>query len=725
MIIGTNNWLAWQATKSWQRGVFMAFLKAFLAFALLFPALGFAEFSANPYLYSAEKGATIDYVTFQLSNNTTMKLVKINGDESLLLLDGKLATDKAAISAALSEYYNANFYPSQADLAELKGYADAFNKSRNYQTRYGPAEKTCYEGGTFLAYKPCNDYSSCYQTASLVCSITGAEGCLLDTLATYILDYKQGVDKLNSAYSKFASAYSLFSPSAVSVSLDGMDAAFDLMKSAADSVSKNKLRFPESGYCPDCIGVCPEPHFDYDAISKGKAKIAALREKTAPYASLEQTIDKIALSTAERVKYREGEEKALLYKPKYELAVSRFGGLKAQAVEAKALVSDSSFVTVADAYLSKGEELQQKLERRDFDGFDALLSAYESSGKSLAAMINNSTSSYRKMMDAQDSAADALIEAQWSVNRLSKSAVDTYNSLAERKAKLDAKFAPPMASSQYDSLSSDYRKLESDAKAFVSASTSSLEGSVFGVGNTIGRTSVDGAMSLASSMFPISFKTRQSVAKYVPPLVLAVVDLALLALCLLAFVSVFYHFHGFFKSKIAISGWALSMLGLMFLLVAGSVGFYSIVLSTERFTTFSDFMGTLKGADSAAVVVDMGGADKEAKAAMKSCADQIESQLSLSGKSVRKYYIEDGSCTIMVPKGKKGTGSQAAYDVKTGLSASSCLDFLPDIPIFDLQYASANSAPTFTTVVSKQAIFKGNGAYYDKKPMCDAANVLN
>ena len=35
-----------------------------------------------------------------------------------------------------------------------------------------------------------------------------------------------------------------------------------------------------------------------------------------------------------------------------------------------------------------------------------------------------------------------------------------------------------------------------------------------------------------------------------------------------------------------------------------------------------------------------------------------------------------------------------------------------------------NSAPSFTTVVTKQAIVKGNEAYYGEQPMCDIANVL-
>ena len=106
----------------------------------------------------------------------------------------------------------------------------------------------------------------------------------------------------------------------------------------------------------------------------------------------------------------------------------------------------------------------------------------------------------------------------------------------------------------------------------------------------------------------------------------------------------------------------------------------------------------------------------------------MEEQLRSQGKEVSKYYIDGTSCTSMIPKAN-GTGSANStkavqYDTKTGLAADKCLDSMPDVPVFDLQYAKENSAPTFTTVVTKQALVKGNEAYYAKKPMCDIANVL-
>lgn len=679
-----------------------------------------ADVPLSPYLYAAEKSSAITYTTFQTANNTTAKLVNIGGEAALLLVDGKLAADKNAILFTITDYYKKSFYPADSEMAELKGYADKFNKSRNAMTQYGPAEKVCYEQGTFLSHKPCSDMASCMATASLVCTISGADGCTMDVLATHILAYSKDIKKLNDAYAKFSTALSGFGPTTTTASLDQMDSAFGEMKAAADETSQSKLRF-ESG-CRDCLGICPKPNFDYASITSGKAKISALRVKVAPFASMGTTAEKVALSTADRIAYKEGEEQAAIHVPRYDASLSKFGSLKAQAVLAKALVAESDFVSAADSFISKSEELEHKVDKRNFDGFDALLFSYESSGNALAAMINNSTDAYYRTVDEQDSSGDLLLQAMWKTDAKSQKSRDGYNALAGRKNALDAKLSPPLPNAQYDSIKRDYTRLSMDAQQFISTSGSPTD-SIFTAGNGLERTSIDGAMVLASNFMPISFNERQRVAKFIPPIVLGVIDLSILAVVLVLFVAVFYKFHGVFRNKLAISGWALTAAAFVFVLLIGSVGFYSIVLSAEKYASFSDFLGTIRASDRVAVVVQEAGADADSVKAMRACADQVQSQVALLGKKTIKYYISGNDCHRFMPV-PANNSTTTAYDETTGLSASKCLDAMPDVPLFDLRYSAENQPPAFTTVVVKQAIFKGNEAYYAKKPMCDAANVL-
>lgn len=700
----------------------MRFSALFIALMLSLPLIFAADFQIAPYLYATEKNAVVAYSTFPTGNNSTAKLAKVNGDETLLIINDKLITDKALIAATITDYYTKSFYPSSAEMSELKGYADAFNKSRNAMTKYGLAEKVCYEQGTFLSHKPCNDLTSCMQTASLVCTISGAEGCTMDLLATHILAYSKGVTALNDAYSKFAAGFSGFGPTTVASSLDQMDAAFDAMKSAAADISKSKLIYPETYTCRDCLGICPEPRFDLASITAGKAKIAALRTKTAPFSSMGRTADKVALSTADRIAYKEGEEKAAIYVPRYDSAKAKFGGLKAQAVMAKTLASDSDFVSAADAFISKTDTIENAVDKRKFDGFEALLLSYENSGAKLAVMINNSTDAYYRAIEEQDHAGDLLLQSMWKANGASQKIRDDYNALAARKLAIDAKFAPPLSKPAYDSLSQEYHKLSADTLQFIYSSGSPTD-SVFAAGNKLERTSVDGAMTLASSFVPISFNTRQSIARYIPPIVLGVIDLSILALILVVFTGVFYQFHGFFRSKLAVSGWALTAAGFVFVLLIGSVGFYGIVMSTEKYATFTDFFGSAQAADRVAVIVQETGADSEAVAGMRSCAEQIRAQMALLGKKTIKYYISGSGCHRFMPVSANNS-TATVYDETTGLLAEKCLNDMPDVPVFDLRYSAENQPPTFTTVVVKQAIFRGNTAYYAKKPMCDAANVL-
>jgi len=170
------------------------------------------------------------------------------------------------------------------DAAILKTYADAFNQSRNYITPYGPAEYVCWTSGTFLSYKPCHDLPTCTQTANLVCSVSGGS-CMVDILALHILAYKNGVDKLNAAYSSFMVGYGSFSASSIEGPLGQMDRAFDAMKIAADEVGLSKLRLPDKIPCPCnvtdcCLGRCPEAHFNYTAIAAGKSGISRILLKS-------------------------------------------------------------------------------------------------------------------------------------------------------------------------------------------------------------------------------------------------------------------------------------------------------------------------------------------------------------------------------------------------------------------------------------------------------------
>jgi len=700
----------------------MRFISVMLAVLALFCSYSFAEFSMSPYLYPGETAAGVAMVSFTSANGTA-KLVKVNGTETLLLVNDQIVTEKAQISALLTKYYTDTYYLSASDLSDLKKYADSFNASRNYKTKYGPVEKTCYTGGTFLSYKPCNDLATCMQTASLVCTISGADGCMIDVLATHILAYKKSIDKLNAAEAKFQQAYSSFSTATAATSLNSIDEAFVAMKAGADEIMQSKLRFPETTTCRDCLGVCPEGHFDYASLTAGRSKVATLKEKVAPLVLLDTTISKLVISTSDRINFLAGEEKAVVLAPKFEAAKAKYGGLKAQAVEAKALVSDVNFVSVADNFIAKGDELEMRLSQRDFAGFDTSLSSYETSGRTLAGLLNNSTSAYKLAIEADDEAGDNILRAQWRVNRLSKTSIDSYNALAEKKNKLDLQLAPPMTSPQYIALAGKFENLSSEAKTYVAASESAQE-SVFDFGNAFSRATVDGAMSVASSITPVSFKTRQSFAKFVPPLVVAAVDLSILAIAVIVFAAVFYQFRHFFRSKLMVSGWVLTLLGFTFLLLVGSVGFYSIVMSTEKFTSFTEFMGTVSASDRVAIVVEENGASNEAIASMHACADQVASQAKALNKTAVKYYINGNTCTRYTQKSSAANSTNVTYDVTTGLSSAACLDSIPDVPVFDLQYAKENVAPAFTTVVTKQAIVKGNDAYYGKKPMCDIANVL-
>jgi hypothetical protein len=128
---------------------------------------------------------------------------------------------------------------------------------------------------------------TCMETANLVCVVSGQQGCMVDLLAVHILAYKNGVDRLNAAYSSFMAGYNSFSASNIAGSLGQMESAFNAMKAAADEQSQSKLRLPDQIPCPCgsnasdcCLGRCPEARFNYTAIASGKAEIGRILLKS-------------------------------------------------------------------------------------------------------------------------------------------------------------------------------------------------------------------------------------------------------------------------------------------------------------------------------------------------------------------------------------------------------------------------------------------------------------
>ncbi|MCX8197543.1 MAG: hypothetical protein N3G80_04505 [Candidatus Micrarchaeota archaeon] len=661
----------------------------------------------QPYLYPHENSGMLNFTAFEVQNGTA-KIVKISGQEAFLLLNDNIIYEKDQIKAILSEYYYKAFYPSKSDFEKLQSYFLSFNASRNSKTKFGPAEQTCLQY-TFLLSHPCDSMPSCLKTASLLCALSGAQGCEADMLAVHILAYSKSLEKIRSGEKNFISAFNSVTPQTLSSYVPLMQDALASMKSGADEILKNKLRFPESSSCADCFGLCPEPKFDFSSLSSAQSMLSQMKEKAAMLATLDAVAEKIALSTKERQEFKKGEELAKIYAPKIEAAQASFGGLAASAIEAKKLVADSDFVSAANAFLEAEEALSKKLATRNFSDFDSALSSYYSSAKKLSSMINNSTLPYFEALAAQDEAGDLVIKAQWRVNKLSKSSVDAYNALAKKKNQLDASFSPPLSSSQYFSLASSYKNLSAEAKRYIEASKS-FQDSIFGSGSKIGQAMVDGTLKTISGSIPISFKTRQSMARYVPMVIIAAIDLAILLLGIAFFVYVFYHFHKFFTSKLAISGWVVAFIGFIAVLVAGSVGIYSIIVNSDRAISFDNFEKALLSSDKAAILVDEATAPSGAIDAMRGCASQIRMQLEKMNKTAVSYFAGKSSCTIQ--EGNKSS------------TVSSCIESIPDLPVIELQYSPQVETPTFTTIVAKSAIFKGNQEYYSKKPLCDPANVL-
>lgn len=161
---------------------------------------------------------------------------------------------------------------SQSDISGFEGYADAINASRNYMTSYGPAEKTCM-AGTYLAYLPCSNITSCTATASLICQNSGSTDCDPGVLAADILAYSQAISSLNQGYAQVYSANTIAQ----------MATAFSTLQNGMNGENGSLLRMTSAAECPDCLGVCPAANLNYTALDLALGRISLLNASSQQY----------------------------------------------------------------------------------------------------------------------------------------------------------------------------------------------------------------------------------------------------------------------------------------------------------------------------------------------------------------------------------------------------------------------------------------------------------
>lgn len=679
-----------------------------IAFAMAMA--GFASaFDAGAYLYDGETTSMVSTSDFVYSG-ASYTLVKINSIDTFLLSGGKPLTSATDISSVLQGYTASTLMPSADEWAKMKGHFDDFNKSRNYQTRFGPAEDVCLNAIFYSVY-PCDSLASCTQTATMICSVDPSVLCPPpELLGQPIYDYTSNVRTFDAEMNKIATLLSNFNADNAASTFKQLEDGAAKLKSTSAIIAKNPLRFPNSGdVCSDCIGRCPATNLNTAALDSALSEIAVYKVRIGPLESATATATQIAQATSDRENYKQNSAVVAQWSPTWKAFKAKWEKLRVDASALAPYVGDTSFTSAYSAFTGKWAEMDRMLNTRDVAGIDSAYSAVSQAAISLNASIKDAAKPYNLTAEAQDTVSDLLTQARWKANSKISSSVSGYNSLATRKNALDSQFKPPMTSAQYAALESNYSKLALDARAFLNSQTYVTD-SVASVGGQFGSASINGVFTLAGAFTPLSYSARTSVAPVIPPIVLLLTDLAVISVAVVMFVGVLLYFKTLFRSRTLLGLWMVGLFAFLFALGVGSIAIFAFVNSSANSGTFDEFMSSLTRAQVSYVALDQAGISAPTLAAMTGCANVVSAQTkSLFGKKTEVFTYSGDSCAWL-------SGNNTAPMLR-----DNCFDSTVGAPLFIMHSANNSTVPEFSTVYVTQVDMYGDESYYKR---CEVGDVL-
>lgn len=670
-----------------------------------------SSFDARAYLYDGENESMITTSDFSVGG-VAYTIVSYNKVETFLLSDGQVISDAQTISGVIRNYQNNVLMPTKEEWAKIKSQVLSFNASRNYKTRFGPAEQVCLDALLVSMY-PCDTLSKCTTTATMICAIDPSVLCPpADLLAVPILNYTNDVRTFDNRTKDFLALWNAFTPDNAQSSFKQMQNDISVLKTSAVSISKNPLRFPESGdVCRDCIGRCPATHLDVASLDNASASLAVFTARIGPIGTEGGRASQIAQATIDRQNYVKASALLAQWTPKWNSFKSTYGALSTKAATVSQYVADSEFTTSYSVFKARWADMETKLTTRDFTGVEATFSELSSAASKLNASINGSLEPYNATVDAQDRSKDLLSRARWKVNPNSKESVAGYNALATRKNSLDAQFKPPLTSVSYKALTANYSSLSSDIEKFL-GSEQKVTDTVSSFGGQFGSASINGAFTLASAFTPLTYSTRNAAAPFIPPFVLVLTDLAIISVAVVMFVGVLLYFKSAFRNRIVLGLWMVGLFGFLFALGVGSVAIFAFVNSAASSGTYDEFLQQLPRSNAAYIAIDQAGATSSQISAMSSCADTVKGQMkSLFSKPSHVFTFSGKSCAWV-------GGNQSSNQT---LATDSCFDKTVGSSVFVMKASNATHDPKFSTVYLSQVEVAGDEAYYKR---CEIGDVL-
>jgi hypothetical protein len=690
-----------------------------VAYVLLALVALSSAFSVDDYLYSYEDSPSVTYENFT-QNGKQYSIISLDGEDALMLENGKLMNDSSEIDSVLELYYLSQYYPSDDEVDDLMDLLEAYNDSRNDGHKFPDKEEyVCREiifidgrvkdGGQPIFCRDESDDENCKKASMLMfqflSSVSGtppvsSPSALVDPLKEFgFASY--GTDRiLDDLDSKFEDAESDRAKMMTALQ-DTQDAIPDLEDYLEDLEDSQWGWTAQKGCDQNHWCLCPDIDLNDSHLEDIEDQVDDLIDKIGPFDQFAEVSAQIYTQSMDRHHYATVEKKAADHLEDFQELEEDGAAAISLGDEAVSHVSNYSLSLNLSKLRSLHTDIPDDIEDREFNTTEDDIEEYEE----LIDYVNDVSflmlQQYNATLDAKHETDSivVLLEAR-DLDPVSKESLEV---LENHTADLDAEFRDGLTIEELKSLEVEYKSVRDEAQNLLSTETEAPATQVLLLFRGFARNVNTGIAGFAEKTEIIE---REEIPQSPVTLGLfsGLVFLSLASIALLVFLYVVATTRFSIPQTSHIL--ASAFFSVLLLLLSFSVFMFLFLGKTSTDATLTEFLTDFESKEETAIAVDLRNASYSDSLAMASCAEDLAKSMGDQNKSWTLYKISGNTCTQETP------------DANATLDTNECLaDMGNASSAFMLGYSDTNEPPKFSVIYTNKAEIKANYDYYESCPL--------
>jgi len=669
---------------------------AIAVFAILFMTLAASAFNVNDYLASTESPASITQTTASVGG-VSYTIYAFAGKDTLVVKNGAIVKDKNEMSSVLKARCFDTSYPSAAELNEINTLVLSFNESRQQPTSFGGLESFCDSivGQSQGDQGGCLDLTSCQiacNQASYSCmQYAQGSAIFLPELLSYATIKRNINNAVDDVISTTATLKGATSASQLSFSIadkiNAISKDISAMQNESTNYAANKLfTVPIFQFC---IPVGVTFSLNTSALTTASTKASALAVKSSCFNDVSAKTDQLFNETFTRIELYTSTTAKTNLQQQFNSLTARYNNLTDRANSALAISNDQQipqFVTDVEAL---NAQYYNYSHNNDVDQAGLILSQIDSKLNDFGAYLNETYDAFGALIGNKSAASEELAKAGVAIESNDASLSADLSRLQDQYIALSLKLSAKISRDEAPTYAAQFEGIANQTAALIDKKRQ-LEGEqvpqlVSGAMRSISMMVLDSA----AGSLGIKETDKRAWTANIPLIVIAFVDIVILAVFSIAFFFLVVRKTSTFARPKVMRSWGIILVAVLLLVIGLSVALNAALTKETGPVSVFSFITGIKSQQSATVFMERLSADDAS--AIGNCSDAVVSKLTALGLTVTKVDVIDGICNDK--------------------PLSDCLSDIGQTPSIRLQFSNKNSTQFFT-FYRPEAVVTGDAKYF-------------